>query len=244
MIRQQAVKNEFGKNEFRWRGKEISRIEGVSDAVFASAIALLIVSLEVPKTFDELQLIMEGFVSFGVTFLVVFAIWFRHYKFFRHYGVSDTKIIILNGSLLFFVLFYIYPLKFLTTLLIDSLLLKEILGFNISVNISILGKQIPSLMIIYSGGFFAISTILTLMYFHVFRLRKDLGLNNFEITQTKVGINAFLICVVISFISVLIAYFGEVEDSKWAGFIYWLIGPLEAANSIYFGRKTEKLKNS
>lgn len=239
MIRKQALKNEFGKNEFRWRGKEISRIEDFSDAVFAFTIALLIVSLEVPKTFNELQLIMEGFVSFGVTFLVVFAIWFRHYKFFRYYGVSDTKMIILNGFLLFFVLFYIYPLKFLTTLLIDSLLLKEILGFNISVNISIVPKEVPTLMIIYSSGFFAIATILTLMYWHVFTLRESLDLNQFEISQTKLGINAFLICVIISFVSVCIAYFGETEDSKWAGIIYWLIGPLEAANSIYFGRKSK-----
>ncbi|KAA3597957.1 MAG: DUF1211 domain-containing protein [Calditrichaeota bacterium] len=237
MIRQQAIKNEFGKNDFRWRGNEVSRVEGLSDAVFAIAIALLIVSLEVPKTFNELQLIMEGFVSFGVTFLVIFAIWFRHYKFFRHYGVSDTKMIILNGFLLFFVLFYIYPLKFLTTLLIDSLLLKEILGFNISVNISIVGEQVPTLMIIYSSGFFAIATVLTLMYFHVLTLKEKLELNQYEISQTKLGINAFLICVVISFLSVCIAFFGEIEDSKWAGMIYWLIGPLEAANSIYFSRK-------
>jgi hypothetical protein len=34
---------------FRWRGTEITRIEGLSDAVFAFAVTLPIVSLEVPK---------------------------------------------------------------------------------------------------------------------------------------------------------------------------------------------------
>jgi len=36
------------------RGREMSRIEGLSDAVFRFEITLLVVSLEVPNTFDEL----------------------------------------------------------------------------------------------------------------------------------------------------------------------------------------------
>ena len=45
---------------FRWRGAEIARIEGLSDAVFAFAVTLLVVSLEVPKTFNELAALMRG----------------------------------------------------------------------------------------------------------------------------------------------------------------------------------------
>jgi uncharacterized membrane protein len=38
----------------RLSGREVSRIEGLSDAVFGFEITLLVVSLEVPNTFDEL----------------------------------------------------------------------------------------------------------------------------------------------------------------------------------------------
>ena len=38
----------------RLRGREVSRIEGLSDAVFGFEITFLVVSLEVPNTFDEL----------------------------------------------------------------------------------------------------------------------------------------------------------------------------------------------
>lgn len=38
--------------DFRIRGKEISRAEGLSDAAFGFAITLLVVSLEVAKTSD------------------------------------------------------------------------------------------------------------------------------------------------------------------------------------------------
>jgi uncharacterized membrane protein len=55
MIRERLVRGGLGReNRFRWRGKEISRLEGLSDAVVAFAVTLLVVSLEVPRTFDEL----------------------------------------------------------------------------------------------------------------------------------------------------------------------------------------------
>ena len=37
------------------RGREVSRIEGFSDAVFGFALTLLVVSLEVPDNFEGLE---------------------------------------------------------------------------------------------------------------------------------------------------------------------------------------------
>src|SRR5262249_84666 len=51
---------------FRWRGGEITRLEGFTDAVFAFAVTLLVVSLEVPQTFEEPILAMKGFVAFAI----------------------------------------------------------------------------------------------------------------------------------------------------------------------------------
>src|SRR5712691_4462845 len=120
MIRERLVEKEIGQRaEFRWRSHDISRIEGLSDAVFAFAVTLLVVSLEVPKTFTELAAAMRGFGAFAISFTLLFMIWFNQYKFFRRYGLQDTISVCLNAVLLFVVLFYVYPLKFLFSYLMN-----------------------------------------------------------------------------------------------------------------------------
>src|SRR5437667_11487719 len=120
MIRAQLIDRGGGKNkEFRWRSHEISRMEGLSDAVFAFAVTLLVVSLEVPRTFGDLMYAMRGFGAFAISFTLLFIVWFNQYKFFRRYGLQDNITVLLNGILLFVVLFYVYPLKFVFTLMLN-----------------------------------------------------------------------------------------------------------------------------
>src|SRR5271167_2798365 len=114
MFRKHLISSQTsGEPGFRWRGGEITRLEGFSDAVFAFAVTLLVVSLEVPKTFTELLAAMRGFAAFAVCFALLADVWYNHYRFFRRYGLQDPWTVFLNCVLLFFVLFYVYPLKFL-----------------------------------------------------------------------------------------------------------------------------------
>ena len=93
------------------RGHEASRIEGFSDAVFGFALTLLVASIEVPPDFEALKLTLRGFLPFALTFALISWIWYLHYAFFRQFGLSDRLTIVLNGVLLFVVLFFVYPLK-------------------------------------------------------------------------------------------------------------------------------------
>ena len=120
-----ANKLESDKNDFRLRGHEVRRIEAFSDAVFAFAVTLLIVSLEVPKSFEELMVTMRGFFAFGVSFVLLMMIWYEQNIFFRRYGLDDLTTIVLNCTLIFLVLFYVYPLKFLFTLVFSSQIYGE-----------------------------------------------------------------------------------------------------------------------
>ena len=64
---------------------------------------------------------MRGFPAFAVCFAMLFQVWWRHYKFFRAYDLEDGPVIALTGLLLFVVLFYVYPLKFLWTVVFAQL---------------------------------------------------------------------------------------------------------------------------
>lgn len=52
-------------------GPGVHRIEAFSDAVFAFALTLLVVSLEVPDSFDELLARIRGFIPFAASFAIV-----------------------------------------------------------------------------------------------------------------------------------------------------------------------------
>ena len=109
------------EKHFRWRGGEITRLEAFTDAVFAFAVTLLVVSLEVPHTFADLMATMKGFVAFAICFAILVQVWYFHYKFSRRYGLQTLYTVVLNAALIFVVLFYVYPLKFLFTLAVGGL---------------------------------------------------------------------------------------------------------------------------
>ncbi len=93
------------------RGREVSRLEAFSDAVFAFSATLLVVSLEVPKTFPQLVDDLMGFFAFALSFMALMLIWSVHNAFFRRYGLQDGWTVFINACLLFVILFYVYPLK-------------------------------------------------------------------------------------------------------------------------------------
>jgi uncharacterized membrane protein len=168
MIRKILTSRRAGGNgQGNKRDYEIQRIETFSDGVFAFAVTLLIVSLQVPQSFEELLLSMRGFFAFGFSFLLLVSIWVEQHRFFRKYGMEDGWTIALNGALLFIVLFYIYPLKFLFTLIFSN----QIYGSKSPVIIT--AEQFPVLMMIYALGFIAIYFLFFMMYFRANRNSKN-----------------------------------------------------------------------
>ncbi|MGA9725339.1 MAG: TMEM175 family protein, partial [Candidatus Binatus sp.] len=106
---------------FRLRGHQVTRVEALSDVVFAFALTLLGVSLGVPRTFDQLLETMRDFPAFAICFAILIRLWHDHYRFFRRYGLQDGTTIFLNSVLLFIVILFVYALKFLVSLWVTVL---------------------------------------------------------------------------------------------------------------------------
>jgi uncharacterized membrane protein len=215
---------------FRPRGTEHSRMELFSDAVFAFALTLLVVSLEVPRTFRDLMRSMQGFVAFAVCFAVLMQIWFKHYGFFRRYGLQDMTVRVLNSVLLFIVLFYVYPLKFLWT----NLLGGERAGFSLAE-----GRM---LLVVYGLGGAAVFLVFVLLYRHAWRLRDELDLSPLERFDTRSAILENLLTAAVPMLSVVMALVLPEHLVGLAGWIYLSYGPLLTWNGIRDGRGRRPLE--
>lgn len=225
MIREQRRITKQGSDTvFRWRGASVSRLEGFSDAVFGFALTLLVVSLEVPKTFRELLHAMRGFVAFGACFFILFRVWERHYTFFRRYALEDPLTVSLNGLLLFIVLLFVYPLKFVFSLLFNGMLGLDGSAQNVS---AILPTDVPSLFVIYGVGFGTVYLIFALLHGHAHRLRLALKLTEVEIRITLLELRHNLMLAGVGFVSVVLALLLPHSLTGFAGFAYFLIGVVE-----------------
>ena len=223
---------------FRIRSREVSRLEGLSDAVFGFAITLLVVSLEVPNTFDELVAMLRGFVAFGASFAVLIMIWYEHYKFFRRYGFEDLWIIALNSALLFVVVLYIYPLKFMFSAVIGQIFGLRPGGQRIPLQ----WADAPALMTLYSVSIIAVFSLISLMYLHAYRQRDRLGLDEVEVLLTRSSLQAHAIWIGIALLAIAISMVGGPRWVPVAGFSYALLGPAQAYNGAVMGKRAARLR--
>jgi len=219
----------FEKDGFRLRGVELARIDAFSDVVFGFALTLLVVSLEVPKTYAELHDSLRGFFPFAICFTFLMMVWYAHYKFFRRFGTHDFGTIVINAVLLFVVLFYVYPTKFLFTLFVFSLA-----GIPQHVFTDI--HQMTSLMILFCLGFAGVYFLLGALYWNAWRQREALALTPVERFLAKSYIVEALGVAVIGLIACAITLTLPPRYAGTAGSAFVLIWPFK----IIYGRLTRK----
>jgi len=218
---------EYARDGFRWRGNEPTRIEGFSDAVFAFALTLLVVSLEVPKTFDDLTLAMRQFPAFGVCFMLLIWVWYEHYIYFRRYGAQDGVTILLNALLLFVVVFFVYPLKFLFAQTISAML-------GVDTRVALASGQLiepigpgqwQPLMMIYGAGYASLFAVFAALYARVLRPHTTLDLSARERFLSRMNLLIHVSNVVIGLLVVTAAFVLK-SYAGFAGFLFFLIMPV------------------
>jgi uncharacterized membrane protein len=223
---------------FNWRGNEVSRVEGFTDAVFAFAVTLLVVTLEGPRTFDGLLDVLRGLPAFIICFALLMTFWNAHYRYHRRYGLEDFATRVLTMAILVLVLFFVYPLKFLFTMLTVNLF-----GFAMhDVPHLESASQWQMLYVIYGLGFAGVWTLYGFLYAHALRKRSQLQLTEAELVMTRGALAENLIYVGVCLTSVLLALL--TTGILLPGYIYFALAPLQTLGGWWYGRKARALRRA
>ena len=182
---------------------------------------------------------MAATVLFPVCFALLVQVWWRHYKFFRTYDLEDSYIITLTAMLLFVVLFYVYPLKFLWSVVLAPIEGRRV-GDGIMTN-----AQVPALFGIYGTGVIAVFSILALMHRHAYAKRDQLGLSAEEALEARVRVYSNLGIASVGALSILVAFVtGRLAPRLvgLGGFVYFLIGVVEWQIGAYHDRQRRHIQ--
>jgi hypothetical protein len=98
---------------FRLRGLEMTRIETFTDAAFAFALTLLAISLDPLTTLADLRDALRGVPAFLLSATMLMMFWWGHHEWSRRYGMDDRRTFVLSCLLVFTMLVYVYPLRFM-----------------------------------------------------------------------------------------------------------------------------------
>jgi uncharacterized membrane protein len=223
---------------------EMTRLEAFSDAVFAFAITLLVVSLEVPHTFTELAATMRGFVPFGISFTFLVWIWFQHARFFRRFRMDDAGAVAINGVLLFVIVFYVYPMKFLWNMLFTFWTggPREVPDASGVMQPILVRGQMTQLMVIYALGFTAIFLAFAALYFLAWARRRKLALDKLQTFDAISGIWENVSVASVGVLSLLVALIGGPGWAGMAGMSFGLIGVVKGVHGYVFGSRRSKLE--
>ena len=243
MIRQLVPKPAERPNGFRWRGGHGSRVESFSDAVFAFALTLLVISLSPPRDFGELNDALGNLLGFAMCFATLVWVWHEHCVWFRRYGMTDALTVTINAALLFVVLFYVYPLR-----LMFSMLAYRFFGVGgDSARTLVRGmtwEQGIDLLVLYGVGFALIFALFALLYRRALSARTTLGLDEIEEYDTRTSLGACVISTAVAVLSLVLtglANMGSAALLPIAGFSYALLGPAHAYWGFRRGRGRSRL---
>jgi len=227
------------QNGFRLRGMDMTRTETFTDAAFAFALTLLVVSIDsVPSSYDELWLAVQGIPAFGLACALLFLFWYGHWNWSRRYGLEDFPSIVLSFVLVFVMLCYVYPMKYVTSIFVAWITDRK-LEVGASIN-SI--DELYGIFTMYGIGFVALSLVVLLLYLRAWAVRDDLELNAVERHQTRSEIGGWAIFLAVGVLSILMGLFAPRHPMTVPGWAYMLLAVLMPAWGIYRDRQLAKLR--
>jgi uncharacterized membrane protein len=208
---------------FVWRGRDVTRVENLSDIVFALSLTLIVAS-SVPTSFDGLIALWREAIALAMCFALILLIWSKHHAFHRRYGLDDGPTIFLNSIVLFLIMIFAYPLKFLALFLVNFFTGYYETGAAINAVMPL--DQVAWFIVIYAAGYAAVFGVFALLYAHALKRKDDLNLSPAEIVMTRLEVQQGVASVLISALAALVALAMPYGFAPFGGSVYFLMGPV------------------
>ncbi len=199
------------------RGRDTTRIEAFVDAAFAFSLTLLVISIdEIPATYNEMIDALKGTPAFLASFVIVSMFWLAHRTWSKRYGLDTTFSSLASLMLVFVMMVYVYPLKQMMSATLSSLS-----GGWIPSSIQFTNSdEVRGFFTIYGVGFVAACCCISILYWHAWRQRDQLGLNALQSYTTRQTIYAWLIVAGSGVASIGFAQFASLKFLPLAGWVY------------------------
>ena len=204
---------------FLLRGENMTRIEVFSDAAFAFAVTMLVISLStIPQSFSQLLAAINGIPSFAASFSVMMSIWITHRRWSQRFGLDDGVSTFLTLALIFIVLIYVYPLKLIMDLMFYAFSQRFFpTDFQVSNT-----TEVAVLVAIFSVGLLLIALIHLCLYLRVSSKTDELCLSHLEQLLVRKEILSWAVQIVVSLLVALIALIFKSSLGYLAGIAFSL----------------------
>ena len=197
----------------------MTRLETFIDAAFAFAISMLVIAAQqIPDNIEALLAAFKHVPTFICSIAVLSIFWRGHWLWSRRYGLEDGSSILISWALIVTILIFIYPLKAMFGAMwfqISQGQLGQPLGLHTT------ERQARALFSIYALGLIGLSAEILLLYWHAWRLRAPLRLNDREKFMTRAELKGWSIPVSVGTTSLVLALTLPTRKIEWAGWIYF-----------------------
>jgi hypothetical protein len=98
-----------------------------------------------------------------------------------------------------------------------------------------------SLMLIFDVGYLAVFAVFVFLFWHAYRKRKELELNELEIFDTRNSIQESALNCGIALLSMFIVLFGGSRYAGFAGLVYMLTGVVMGTNGVLMRKRRDRM---
>lgn len=229
---------------FRLRGLATTRTEAFTDAAFAFAVTLLVISTgSLPDTMDELLLALLRIPAFAASFAILAVFWVAHNGWSRRYGLDDATSRLLSLGLVLTVLVFVYPLR-----IVAASLFHAFSGGWLPSEMRIETMQdLQTVFAVYSCGYAALALFVLLLYAHARRRADALRLDALERHDTRWILIAWTVQLVTALVALAIALLREPTSTHpvfgpgLPGFAYATLAFTMPACAVLNGRGRARL---